>query len=591
MGVLDVLAPLFLQNEIPAFKVSVGGAPLPDKYGVSSVTINNCVNKIPYAQLIILDGDVSTQKFEASDDALFLPGSEVSITMGTKNSPIPIFTGIIIKHSIKLLDGKPTMLIIEVKHKAVKLTIGRKNEFYQDKTDNFIIKRSLGEFAGDIRGADVKHTEMVQYFCTDWDFALTRAEANGLIAIVNKDKVDIVIPNPDKKPDISAIFTNNAYEFEAEIDARNDYSEVTASAYDDKTQKTNPKKSKPLPEGMDGKPKENVLSGVIGLSTYPLQHSGQLINDELQAWADAKLLRSRLSKVTGRVKIDGYKEIKPGDTIGIDHFSSRFNGIFFVSSVTHQLSAESAFYTDIQFGLSQEWFSKKYTDIAELPASGLLPPVYGLQVGIVQDIVDDNSKGYNDYRVKVSLPMVKAGSEGVWARLALLDAGKERGTFFFPEVNDEVILGFLNDDPRDAVILGSLYSKNANGAPPLQPEQANNKKGIYTRSKIKLEFDDEKSTVHIETPGGQKVHIDDKDDAQIVLEDKNKNKIEMTKDGISITSGKDLKISAKGDISIEGSKKISTRAKQNYTVEATGTIEIKTNSKNTIKGTPVELNP
>ena len=37
--------------------------------------------------------------------------------------------------------------------------------------------------------------------------------------------------------------------------------------------------------------------------------------------------------------------------------------------------------------------------------------------------------------------------QGVWARVATLDAGNDRGTFFRPEVDDEVVLGFFHDDP------------------------------------------------------------------------------------------------------------------------------------------------
>jgi Rhs element Vgr protein len=589
MGVLDIFVPKVEENEIPAYKVKVGGAPLPDKYGVASITINHTINKIPYAQVVILDGSVADQKFEASDSPLFLPGKEMLITLGTKKNPKPIFQGIIVKHSIKMLEGKPSMLVVELKDKTVKLTIERKNKFFSNKTDGDIIRNILGAaYTGTVDATVTNHQEMVQYFSTDWDFVLTRAEANGMLAFVKDGKVSIKKPVVVGAPVLSVVYSNNVYEFEAEIDARDEYKSVEASSWDDAQRKVITQKGTATPPYDPGNPTNAELADVIGLSTFSLQHSGQITNTELRAWASSKLMRSHLAKFTGRVKIDGFKDIYPGDIIAIDKFSKRFNAKVFVSSVTHSLSAETAFYTDIQFGLSQEWFSRKYSDISELPASGLLPPVSGLQIGIVKKITGDPN---NDFRVKVNLPMVKTGTDGVWARLALLDAGKERGTFFFPEVDDEVIVGFMNDDPRDAVILGSLYSKNSKGKPPLQPEQNNYKKGIFTKSKIKFQFDDEKKSVHIETPGGQKVFIEDKDNPQIVLQDKNKNKIEMTKDGITITSGKDLKITAKGDISIEGSKKVTVKAKQSFNVDATGTIEIKTNSKNTIKGTPVELNP
>ncbi|MGZ4034419.1 MAG: phage baseplate assembly protein V, partial [Bacteroidia bacterium] len=195
----------------------------------------------------------------------------------------------------------------------------------------------------------------------------------------------------------------------------------------------------------------------------------------------------------------------------------------------------------------------------------------------------------NDYRVKVNLPMVAAGTEGVWARLATLDAGNKRGTFFYPEVDDEVILGFMNDDPREPVILGMLHSKNSSGKPPIEPTQNNFVKGIYTKGEIKLVFDDEKKSVTIETPGGNKVLITDKDEAKITISDSNQNKIEMTKDGINITSGKDLNLKATGDIKIEGVN-ITTSANAQYKAEGNSGVELSSSANAVIKGAVVQIN-
>ncbi|MGZ4063614.1 MAG: type VI secretion system tip protein VgrG, partial [Bacteroidia bacterium] len=438
-----------------------------------------------------------------------------------------------------------------------------------------------------VEPSTVLHEEMVQYFCTDWDFALSRAEANGMLAFVDNGKVNIKKPNLNGVPKISVVYGANAYEFEAEMDARDEYSDVEASSWDDSKREVTKKKGTPPVIALEeGKPDAKTLAGVIGLKEFALQHCGQLKDAELEAWASAKLLRSRMAKIRGRAKIDGYMDIKPGDMLGIDKFSKRFNGSAFVSGVVQQISADASFYTEIQFGLPQEWFSRKYTDVNELPASGLLPAVSGLQVGIVKAIVPDPG---NDYRVKVNLPMVQTGNDGVWARMATLDAGKERGSFFYPEVGDEVILGFMNDDPREPVILGMLYSKNSNGKPPIEPSKTNNKKGFYTRSKIKLEFDDEKQSVLIKTPDGNQIMIVDKDEAKITISDKSKNSIEMSKDGITINSAKDLNLKAKGDVKIDGVN-MTLSASAKFKTEGKSGIEISSSANTVIKGSVVQIN-
>jgi len=82
--------------------------------------------------------------------------------------------------------------------------------------------------------------------------------------------------------------------------------------------------------------------------------------------------------------------------------------------------------TDVQFGLNPELFAETY-NMRPLPASGLVPAVGGLQIGIVTVLENDPD---GEDRIKVRLPLVTTQDEGAWARIATLDAGKERGTFF-----------------------------------------------------------------------------------------------------------------------------------------------------------------
>jgi Rhs element Vgr protein len=575
------------ESEASSFRIKLNEAPLPDKYSVSAVMVNKSVNKIPFAQLILIDGDLSKQDYPASSSETFVPGVKVEILMGYGQKEKKVFKGVITKHSIQLVQATRMMLTIELKDESVKLTIGRKNKFFEKKKDSEIIEDVLKSFKGKVDATTVQHEEMVQYFCTDWDFVLSRAEVNGMLAFVEDGKVNIKKPELTTTPKLSVVFGMNVYEFEAEMDARDEYKATEASSWDDsKRQVVKKKGKKPVLGEEEGKPKADELADVAGPDVFALQHSGQLKDVELEAWASAKLLRSRMAKIKGRAKIEGYNDIKPGDMIGIDQFSKRFNGKAFVSSVMHSMSADQSYYTDIQFGFDQEWFSRKYMDINEQPASGLLPSVSGLQVGIVKKITEDPQ---NDYRVFVNLPMVKEGSEGVWARLASLDAGKKRGTFFYPEVGDEVILGFMNDDPREPVILGMLWSKNADGKPPVEPTKDNYIKGIYTKEKLHLIFDDEKKTITLETPGKNKIFIADKDDSVITLEDSNKNKIKMSKDGIEIESGKDIKITAKGDIKMEGVN-VSAKAKSSFKATGDSGVEVSSSATAKLKGSIVQIN-
>jgi len=229
----------------------------------------------------------------------------------------------------------------------------------------------------------------------------------------------------------------------------------------------------------------------------------------------------------------------------------------------------------VQFGLNPELFAETY-NFRPLPASGLLPAVSGLQIGIVTVLENDPD---GEERIKVRLPLVSASEEGIWARIATLDAGKNRGTFFRPEIGDEVVVGFLSDDPCYPVILGMCHS-SAKPAP--EPaKDSNHRKGYVSREKMQFTFDDEKKIIVLETPGGNKLTLSDEDKG-IVIEDQNGNKITLDDSGVKIDSSKDLILKASKDMNAEGSN-IELKAQTGFKASGAGSAEV-SGASTTIKG-------
>jgi len=214
-------------------------------------------------------------------------------------------------------------------------------------------------------------------------------------------------------------------------------------------------------------------------------------------------------------------------------------------------------YLHIQFGLSEKLHPEKF-NISNLEASGMLPAVHGLQIGLVKKIHEDPD---NQHRIQVSLPLF-GSNKNVWARKIFPDAGIKRGLYFMPEVGDEVLIGFLNDDPRFPVILGSLHSSK--NATPYTTDAKNKEKGVVTRENLKLTFDDVDKIITIETPAKQSIVIDDKK-GEIVITDKSKNKITMKSNMIELDGVGDITIKAKQNINIEGLK-INLKAKTDVAV-------------------------
>ncbi len=281
-----------------------------------------------------------------------------------------------------------------------------------------------------------------------------------------------------------------------------------------------------------------------------MHHSGHLLEQELQTWADGAFMRSRLAKIRGRAKVEGFSGIKPGDMVKIDGMGNRFNGNAFVTAIRHDLG-QGIWETQIQFGLHPDYHVRLHKDIADVPNAGLAGPITGLQIGKVVQLQSDPD---GEDRILVRIPVIDKDARGIWTRVATLDAGSNRGSFFLPEIDDEVIVGFINDDPRHAVMLGMLHSSAAPA--PLTAQDANDKKGFTTRSKMHISFDDNTKTIIIDTPAGNSSTLDEAG-TKIEIKDQNSNKITLAPSGITLDSPKNIEIKAGVNLTLSAAASLS----------------------------------
>lgn len=569
---------------LATYKIFSDGNELPASVGVAMISVQKAINKIPSARLVLYDGDVSEGDFELSGGNLFVPGNKIEIKAGYNAIEETIFKGIIIRHGLEVSE-KASKLSLDLKDPFVKMTVGRKSKYFFDSKDSEIIEEVIGSYSGltsEVEATSITHPEMVQYYVTDWDFLLTRAEVNGKISIVEDSKVKILKPETSAEAKLELQFGTNVVEFQAEMDARTQYSASKSMSWDLANQEL--REAEASDPGMDFQSNlsGSQLADVIGLSDFRLQHSGGLDDQELQAWADAKLMRSRLSKIQGQVKILGDNTIKPGDMVSLDGFGDRFNGKAFVSSVYHEISPSRKWYTHLGLGLDSRFISSLYDDVLDVPAAGLVPAIQGLHIGKVTSLEDP----LGENRVKIFIPIIDPSSEGTWARMASPDAGEERGIFFMPEIGDEVIVGFVNENPRDPIILGKLYSSAKPG--PFTQNDDNFQKGIVTRTELKLVFDDEKKSISIETPNGNKIILSD-EEGSILLEDENGNKASLSADGITLESAKDIILKASGDVKVEGTN-VEIKASAQLKAEGGAGAELSSSGSTVVKGSIVQIN-
>ncbi len=560
------------------------GNEVPRTYNVLSIIVSKEVNRIPSATIIIVDGDPAKQSFEVSNASDFEPGKEIEIKLGYRSSEETVFKGIVVKHAIKTRTNN-SLLIIECKDKAAKMAAKCKSNYFKEMKDSDVFEQLIDNYGLDkeISSTTVEHKQLVQYNSTDWDFMLCRADVNGLLCIASDGKLSVKKPEFSAEPALTVQYGATVHELDAEIDARLQYKTVKGTMWNYTDQELlndveAEEPSVPSAGNLDG----STLADVLGDGEFVLYHGGKIEEPELKEWVNAKMLKDRLARIRGQVKIDGTAAILPGQIIELKGAGERFEGKLFVTAVRQQYE-NGNWQTNIQFGINPEWFAQSF-EVQQPMAGAMLPAIEGLQIGVVTKLENDPD---GENRIMVRIPVIHKDDEGAWCRVSSLDAGDERGMFFLPEINDEVIVGFINNDPRHGVVLGML---NSSAKPAhLAAADDNNEKGYQSRSKMKIIFNDDKKSINIETPGGHKVQIDE-DQKIIHLEDMSGNKIIMNEDGITIESIKDIKIKAASDMKMEAGSNANLKGGSQTKVEGGSGAEISSGGTTNVKGSMVNLN-
>ncbi|WP_153801264.1 type VI secretion system tip protein VgrG [Foetidibacter luteolus] len=526
--------------------VKVDGQAISREYQVSSISVHKEVNKIPWCKLRIIDGSAADETFAISDKEDFVPGKTIEVAFGYHTQETTVFKGLIIKHS-NTVSTRSSDLLLECRDAAVKMTIGRNSRHFNDVTDSDVAEELIGAYAGvtaEVEATAITHKNLVQFDTTDWDFIVSRMDLLAKICVASDGVLAIKAIDLAAEKKLDVLFGATIYDYRGEIDARNQYKAVEAASWDYTTQEVLLTDAQEPSFAEPGNISNTTLAETTAPEKFRLIHSGKLPQEQLQAWADAKLLKNRLSKIRGTVKFQGFPDLLPGDFIGLNGVGQRFNGNVIVSAVHHEASGGN-WSTEVTFGLEPGWFAETVENNNQGRQLGLIAQVQGLQVGIVTQLQSDPDA---ENRIKVRIPVLNSSEEGVWARVATLDAGNNRGTFFLPEIGDEVIVAFINNDPNHAVVLGML---NSSAKPaPLEAKDDNHEKGYVSRSGMKMIFNDDEKSFKLETPAGKKITLSEKDNL-IQVEDENGNKIKMEPAGVEIESSAVMKLKAGGDLTIE----------------------------------------
>lgn len=541
-------SPINNKTAIISIDVLLNGTKMKATYDLQSVVTQSAINTISKATLTILlpSGESENKGFAISEAEDFVPGTKVTLKAGYESKTDTIFEGIIIRHGLNAMAGQRAQLVLHCQDKAVKLTVNRSINAFAEQTDSTIIG-NLVDASGlkkDIDATSYRYPQLIQSGSTDWDFIVSRAEANGLLVYTEAGKVLVKKPLSSGSPNLEVTYGIDVFDFTGELDAGYQLPSVTASGYNFAHGGLVEAKSSEPTVNKQGNLTGKKMAEVLNVGDTAIPFTSPMEADELKGIAQGTLLRSRLAAMRGRVSFYGNATPKLNTLIKLSGFGDRFNGEALISSVRHTIR-DGNWRTETGFGLSPDFHHQKHH--LGSGNGSLLPSINGLQNGVVKQLHEDPD---GEHRVLVTVPVLGVD---IWSRLGGNYAGNGFGSFFLPEVGNEVIVGFLNDDPRFAIILGSVYSSK--NAPAYTADDKNSIKAITTRSQLKVELNDDKKIVTVSTPAGNAVVLSD-EDKSIVMTDQNGNKIALEPAGITIKSTKDITIDATGKMTIKATQNI-----------------------------------
>jgi len=256
---------------------------------------------------------------------------------------------------------------------------------------------------------------------------------------------------------------------------------------------------------------------------------------------------------------------------------------------------------------------------------------FGAYTAIVTNIQHDQPKAQTEeekgYRLKVKYPWLVEKDESYWARMTTMMSGKDRGCFFMPEVEDEVLVVFEGGDFRYPIIVGHLWNgvdkypwkltitpENEDIDIPIvdQGGKINNYRFWHSREKHILLFRDEPGKLQIvirtnksneivldDTDGKEKIQIYDKDNDNYIQLDTVKKKITIeSKTGeIHILAKKDiimecenLKTHSRAATIMKADSTYDQKSGAAMTADAGGTMDLKAGGTMTQKAPTININ-
>lgn len=579
---------------IPKFSVKINGVPDPTLFGyITEVVVDTNVFMPSMFTITLEDSADTVGLLKFVDNVLmYRLGApvEISATVLHRQTGIPtkatLIKGEITSIEPVFTDTGSVYFRIRGYDKAHRLMLGKKTRAFgglpaPSVTDMQIVGQIASEngLIPKIDANTLLYSYVLQYNQSDWDFLWSRAQMLGYEMYVDDMTLNFVKAGKSRNLTPTSLkWGENLRRFEPRIASAGAATSVKVQGWDEGNQQTVTGTSSSftgdtaasipgaLVPGSQAIKLAFMKTTAEDLISEPTATSASIANQV----AAARMGEHESQFVRASGEAEGHPDIMAGTNVAVSQVGVRFSGKYYVTEARHIL--RSGDYR-VQFEVTgRSPYTIRHLLLGKEPSNS--NKITGVVVGVVTNNTDLEKEG----RVKVKFPWMSNELETGWARVAMLGSGADRGAFFAPEVNDEVLVAFDQGDISSPYIVGSLWS--GKNKPPTAPSGEAvmggkvNQRIVRSRSGHVIVLDD--------TTGAEKITIQDKT---------GKNSIEID----SVTNAMTIKCA--GDLTIDVTGKLILKSKQDFTAESTTKADLKVGSAeltlevagSALKGTKLDL--
>jgi uncharacterized protein involved in type VI secretion and phage assembly len=501
--------------------------------------------------------------FDLFDEDKFRPGSKIEIAFRAEGEPVVVTSGEVTAVAVEQgVSGRHELVVtgLDLTHRMAR---GGKSRAFTNMTDADIARRIAGEYGleMDIDATSEVRQHSLQHGETDYAFLRRMASSIGYDFWITENKFHFKQKPKGRGQPPKLTWGDNLRNFKVRFTSADNCDEVVVTAWDPMNKKTITGRANTPEHGTDAPAAAQMAKAAKSAFGKVTRSAGQFPAAS-QSEADARA-KSLMAKASGggvimRGEAVGNPWIGAGNEVTLDKVGKRMAGKYRVTMVEHIYGADRPYVTRFTCGAKE---ADGLVDI--LTGGGTANRQENRGWGsLVVGVVTNNDDKENQARVKVKFPTLSE-DESAWARVATIGAGASRGIEWLPEVGDEVLVGFENDDKARPIVLGGLWGRKDQPPEPNPTQDGKVKDRIMASRKnhrIVL-TDDPKSKIMIKLGDAE---------CELTLE----------KDESKLNGEKKLVISAE-QIEIKASQKLTLEA-QSVDIKAKGTL--------TASGKPIKLN-